>query len=99
MEELYTALEVSKYKLENAKDLAGQTTTIKSYKTNNTTEENVDTYQTNKEETFIDNGAGEVEYLEQTIKGRTIINRSIDDLKTMFMNKTNEVVEKELYGK
>ncbi|MFV0534492.1 MAG: hypothetical protein ACK5MR_12660 [Cumulibacter sp.] len=99
MEELYTALEVGKYKLENAKDLAGQTTTIKSYKTNNTTEENVDTYQTNKEETFIDNGQGEVEYLEESIRGRTLINRSITDLKTMFMNRTNEVVEKELYGK
>lgn len=99
LEDLYANLEVGSYIVENAANLAGQTETEKNYRTDNTDEENYDGYQTDKKETFTDNGAGEIDILQQSIHGRTIIHRNIESLKIMFMNKTNEVLEKELYGK
>lgn len=104
LSELYAQLVKGKYILENLKGIAGQSTTIENFKTNNTSDEgdpeNNIKYRTDIETTFVDNGEKEIEIMDRMSSNAGAVNKWLNDIRVMFMNRTNEVVRKDIaYGK
>lgn len=100
---LYAELEVGSWIKENSSDIAGTSTINENYRTNNTAEEsdpeNNTRYRTDINTSKVDNGTVDLELRDRVANNANRIQNFITDMRPMFMNKTNEIVIKELYGK
>lgn len=81
--------------LASTENLTGTTTTNKDYKTNNGAEGVITKYQIDESTSSTDDSRLYIDYVNGRINRSSFITDRIDDMKKLFMNKTNEVVIKE----
>lgn len=94
--QLMRGLYVAEYIGENLSSLAGTSTTVETYKTNNTAEdsdaETNTEYRTDIERTFTDNGTLMMDRLQDSIEMASLIQDWMDDFKTMFVNSRKTMI-------
>lgn len=103
VETMLQAYDVAKDFNDNLMDYVGSNETKTNYKTNNTSEnsdlDNEIKYKTNIEHTNTDNGIEYMDRRTQSVELINVIQEFIDDLKTLFMNRTDENVYNDIYTK
>lgn len=101
VESMLQAYEIAQDFNANLLDYVGTNETTTNYKTNNTSEnediENDQKYKTNIEHVNTDNGLEYMERRTNSIELVKVIQEFLDNLKTMFMNRTDENVYKDIY--
>ncbi len=95
---LYQFIEV-KEDFESKPGLTDTTTTNKSYKTNNTQDENISGYLTNEDTSTTDDSVLYMDVANKSIDKATYFNKWLTDLKTLFMNREKQVIDKDLFNK
>lgn len=88
---------------ERLEELTGTNVTTQNYKTNNTSEEtdisNNTKYRTNIETEKTDNGLEYLDRRKNSIQVVHAVQNFVKECKTMFMNRTDENIYKEIYTK
>lgn len=101
VEQLIQAVKTHVYLSTDTEKFAGETTITNRYKTDNTEteldEENQINYRTSGETEFISDSKLIIELKKEGVKVIAVMQKFKDEFRTLFMNQTNEVVDKSLY--